>query len=47
MLGAWGVDLGAAAVATTVIRLTTLWFSVALGGAVLAWSLLGGRLVRA
>jgi uncharacterized protein (TIRG00374 family) len=47
MLGAYGVDLGAAAVATTVIRLTTLWFSVALGSAVLAWSLLGRRLVRA
>jgi uncharacterized membrane protein YbhN (UPF0104 family) len=46
MLGAYGVDLGSAALATTIIRLTTLWFSVALGGAVLAWSLLGRKLVR-
>ena len=46
MLGAWGVDLGSAAFATTVIRLTTLWFSVALGGGVLAYSLFGRKFLH-
>jgi uncharacterized membrane protein YbhN (UPF0104 family) len=46
MLSAYGVDLGSAALATTIIRLTTLWFSVALGSAVLGWLLLGRKLIR-
>ena len=47
LLSAQGLDLGAAAVATTLIRLTTLWFSVAVGSAVLTWSMLGKKLARA
>ena len=47
LLGTYGVDVGSAAFATTVIRLTTLWFSVALGGGVLAYTILGRKLVNA
>lgn len=34
-----GLDLGTATLATAVIRIATLWFSVALGSAVLVWML--------
>ena len=39
LLNARGVDLGAAVFATSVIRLTTLWFSVALGSFLLTYVL--------
>ena len=39
LLGARGVDLGTAVFATSVIRLTTLWFSVALGSFFLTYLL--------
>jgi uncharacterized protein (TIRG00374 family) len=43
LLKASGVDLGTAVFATSVIRLTTLWFSVALGSLLLSYVLLEKR----
>jgi len=43
LLGARGVDIGTAVFATTVIRLTTLWFSVALGSFMLSHVLINIR----
>ena len=39
LLGARGIDLGTAVFATSVIRLTTLWFSVAVGSFLLSYLL--------
>jgi uncharacterized membrane protein YbhN (UPF0104 family) len=47
LLTSLGVEFDAALAATVIIRLTTLWFSTALGFAVLPWPLRRARRGRA